>query len=178
MHLVLLTVMGDSSSGIGALGFSGQAFLIQLITFILAYLVLRRYAFGPIIRLMRQRRATIDDSVKLAAKLRQEQTELDQKVDKILHEASQKADSIIAEAQEAVRQASRDSDDKARTKAAAILAEAEERLKLESNQARKTLEKEVVGLISEVTEAVIEQKLDTKKDLQLIEKALKERQVA
>jgi len=44
--LQIISVFGEtSSSGLGALGISGQALLIQLITFGLAFLVLRRYAF-------------------------------------------------------------------------------------------------------------------------------------
>ena len=39
------------------LGVDGKAFVIQLITFVLAYLVLRRYAFGPILKVLRERRA-------------------------------------------------------------------------------------------------------------------------
>jgi len=59
---------GDSSSGLGALGISGQAFLIQLVTFLLAFLVLRQWAFKPIVRLLRERRETIDRGVHLGNK--------------------------------------------------------------------------------------------------------------
>ena len=36
-----------------------------------------------------------------------------------------------------------------------------------------TLEKELVGLISDATEAIIEEKVDARKDAQIIERALK-----
>ncbi|HEY5153065.1 MAG TPA: F0F1 ATP synthase subunit B [Candidatus Saccharimonadales bacterium] len=173
-----MVYFGDSSSGIGALGFSGQAFLIQLITFILAYLVLRRYAFGPILKVMKQRRETIESSVKLTEQLRKEQVELEQKVEKTLHEARQQADDIIAGAQDTGRQAVREAEDKARQKAAAVLAEAEDRIKQDTTRARAALQQELVGLISDVTEAVIDEKVDAQKDAQLIERALKERQAA
>ena len=178
MNIVLLTHFGASSSGIGALGFSGQAFLIQLVTFILAFLVLRHYAFGPILKVMQQRRETIEDSVKLAEQLRKEQTELEDKVEKTLHETRQKADGIIAEAQDAARQTIRDGEEKARAKSAGILAEADSRIVQDTTRARKKLEKELVGLIADTTEAVIGEKVDVKKDAQLIERALKERQTA
>jgi F-type H+-transporting ATPase subunit b len=178
MNIVLLTHFGASSSGIGALGFSGQAFLIQLITFILAYLVLRHYAFGPILKVMQQRRETIESSVKLAEQLRKEQVELEEKVAKTLHETRQKADGIITEAQDAARQTIRDGEEKARAKSAGILAEADSRIIQDTARARKKLEKELVGLIADTTEAIIEEKVDVKKDAQLIERALKERQAA
>jgi F-type H+-transporting ATPase subunit b len=178
IHLVPMTHFASSSSGIGALGFSGQAFLIQLITFILAYLVLRRYVFGPILAVMRQRRETIEGSVTLAEKLQKEQVALDEKVEKTLHETRQKADSIIAEAQDSGRQAIREAEDKARQKAAAIISEADSQVAQNTARARKQLEKELVGLIADTTEAVIEEKVDATKDAQLIERALKGRQTA
>jgi F-type H+-transporting ATPase subunit b len=173
-----LTQFADSSSGIGALGFSGQAFLIQLITFILAYLVLRRYAFGPILNALQQRRETIESSVKLTADLQKEKTELEEKVEKALRDSRQQADSIIAGAQDAARQAILEAEDKARGKAAAIIKDAESRIVTDTSRARKQLEKELVGLISDVTEAIIDEKVDAKKDAQLIERALKGRQTA
>lgn len=167
-----------SSSGIGALGVSGQAFVIQLITFILAYFVLRQWAFGPIIKVLRERRETIESGVKLGEQMQKEKAELEAKVDEVLHESRQKADEILAGAQESARQAVREAEDKAREKAAGILKEAEERIVQDTARARQQLEKELVGLISEATEAIIEEKVDPKKDSQLIDRALKGRQTA
>ena len=41
-----------SSSGLGALGFSLSSFLIQLGSFLIVFLILKRYAFKPIIKLL------------------------------------------------------------------------------------------------------------------------------
>lgn len=168
----------DSSSGIGALGIDGKAFVIQLITFILAYLVLRRYAFGPILKVLRQRRETIENGVKLGEQMKQEQADMEAKVEKALHEARAKADEIIAGAQETGRQTVHEAEEKARDKAAGIVSAAEERVKQDVAQARRALEKELVGLVADATEAIIDEKVDAKKDAQLIERAIKQRQTA
>ncbi len=172
------TIFAESSSGIGALGFDGQAFLIQLITFILAILLLRRYAFGPITKVLHERRETIEQGVKLGEDMRKEKAELERKVDDLLHDAREQADGIIAGAQESGRQAVRDAEDKARQKAEGILAEADQRIAQDTARARQELEKEVVSLVSDVSEAVIGEKVDAKKDAQLIERALKGKQAA
>jgi F-type H+-transporting ATPase subunit b len=168
----------NSSSGLGALGVDGKDFLIQLATFVLAFLVLQRYAFQPILKVMRERQATIESGVKLGEEMKVERTKLEAEVEQKLQEARQKADSVITDAQDAARQTIREAEDKARTKAAGILQEAEARIAQDTTRARNQLEKELVGLISEVTEAVVEEKIDTAKDTQLIERALKERQAA
>jgi F-type H+-transporting ATPase subunit b len=172
------TVFAESSSGLGALGFDAQAFVIQVITFILAYLVLRRYAFGPITKMLRERRETIESGVKLGEQMRQEKAELESKVEDTLHEARQQADDIIAGAQDSGRQAVREAEEKAKAKAEGIVAEAESRIAQDTNRARKQLEKEIVGLVADATETVIHEKVDKKKDAELIERSLKERQTA
>jgi F-type H+-transporting ATPase subunit b len=169
---------GDSSSGLSALGVDGRAFLIQLITFLLAYLVLRRYAFGPILKVLRQRRETIENGVKLGEQMKREQAEMEARVEKELHDARSKADGIIAAAQDNGRQTIREAEEKAREKAAGIISSAEDRIKQDTLQARRKLEKELVGLVVDAAEAIIEEKVDAKKDAQIIERALRERQTA
>jgi F-type H+-transporting ATPase subunit b len=173
-----ITQFAESSSGIGALGIDGKAFIIQLVTFLLAFWVLKRYAFGPIIKLMDERRNTIESGVKLGEKMRKDETEMEAKIEKALHDARKQADGIIAAAQDSGRQVVRDAEDKARDKASGILKSAEEQIKSETQRARKQLEKEIVGLVSDATEVIIGEKVDAKKDAQLIDRALKEQQAA
>lgn len=163
----------SSATGIGALGIDLKALVIQLITFGLAYLVLRRYAFGPIMRVLQERRETIEKGVQLGEQMQKQQAELDAKVAKALADARTQADSAIAAAQEEARATVHEAEDKARTKAESIITEAEERIKQDTARARQKLEKEVVGLVAEATEAIIDEKVDSKKDAELIDKALK-----
>lgn len=173
MH-VLLTQFGESASGIGALGVDVKALVIQLVSFVLAFLVLKKWAFGPIVRMMEQRRATIEQGVKLGEQMQKDKAKLDAQIADTLQKARSEADGIIAQAQDTSRQTVREAEDKARDKAAGILKDAEERIATDTARARKKLESEVVGLISEATEAIIGEKVDAKKDAQLIDRALKE----
>ena len=176
MLINALTQFGEASaeSGLGALGVDGKAFLIQLITFVLAFLVLKKWAFGPITKIMDERRKTIEAGVNLGEQMRKDQAALEAKVAETLADARSQADGIIAGAHEASRQAIREAEDKARDKAAGILSEAEQRIANDTKRARKQLEGELVGLISEATEAIIGEKVDAQKDAALIDRALKE----
>jgi len=170
-----LTQFGDSSSGLGALGLDGKALIIQLVTFVLAFWVLQHWAFKPIIKMMERRRETIEKGVKLGEQMQKEQAELEKKVSQALHEARKEADGILAEAKSQGRQAVQEAEAKAKEKAEGIVASAEERIKRDASRARKQLETELVGLISDATEAIIDEKVDAKKDATLIDKAMKER---
>lgn len=162
----------DNSSGIGALGIDGQALLIQLVTFILAFLVLRRYAFKPILKVLQERRDTIDKGVTLGEEMQKERAKLDKTVASELHAARTKADGILAEASDTARATVREAEERARSKGDGIVKDAEERAAQEVKRARKALESELVGLISDATEAIIDEKVDAQKDAQLIDRAL------
>ncbi|HET9098581.1 MAG TPA: F0F1 ATP synthase subunit B [Candidatus Saccharimonadales bacterium] len=173
--LNLLSQFASSSSGgIGALGLNAQSFVIQLLTFIIALLILRKWAFKPILKVMDERRETIEQGVKLGEEMKKEKADFEAEVEKQLHDARQKADEILANANDAARETIKESEDTAKEKAANILKAAEERITQETAIARQNLESELVGLIADVTEAVLEEKVDQTKDSELIKRTLKE----
>lgn len=171
--VVSLTQFATGTSGLGALGIDGKAFIIQIVTFILGYLVLKKWAFGPIVKLMDQRRETIEKGVELGQRMQQEKAALDAKVEQTLHKARTEADKIISEAQAAGRQAIQDAEEEARRKAAGILKANEDRMKQDLARARQALEKEIAGLVNEATEVIIHEKVDSRKDAALIDEVLK-----
>lgn len=174
MHMIsYFAATTEEGSGLTALGVDGKAFLIQLITFLLAYLILRRFAFGPIMKVMNERRETIESGVKLGEQMQKEKAALESQVTKALHDARTQADGIVAEAQAAARDSIREAEEKASEKAATIVKEGQARGEQEVARARKALEAELVDLISGATEAIIDEKVDAKKDAALIDRALK-----
>lgn len=174
MVLETLTILGASTaeSG-GVLGLNLQAFAIQFITFILAILVLQRFAVKPILKKLNERRETIEQGVTLGEQMQKDKAEQDAKVEKALRDAREEADKIIAEAGDTARQNIQEAEEAARKKADAILTQADERIKQDTARARQKLEKDLAGLVSEATEAIIGEKVDAKKDAALIDRALK-----
>ncbi|HSW37083.1 MAG TPA: F0F1 ATP synthase subunit B [Candidatus Saccharimonadales bacterium] len=163
------------SSGIGALGISPSAFVIQLITFVLVFLLLKKFAFKPIVRLLEERRKVIDDGVKMGQRMEKERAKLDEEVTKVMRDARTEADKIIANGQKEAREIIREAEKVGQRKVDTMLADAEARINEETEQAKHKLEKEIVGMVSEATEAIVEEKVDPEKDAELIDKALKDR---
>lgn len=163
----------SSEQGIGALGFDGSALLIQLVTFVLVFLVLKRFAFEPILRVLKERRETIDSGITLGEQMKKERAELESQIEAKLQDAVKEADGIIARAEEAAKTTVREAEEKAKTKAADVLKDAENRITQDAARARQSLEKEMAGLVADATEAIIQEKVDVKKDAELIQRALK-----
>jgi F-type H+-transporting ATPase subunit b len=155
------------------LGLNPKAFLIQLITFVFVFLVLKRFAFKPITRMLEKRRQTIEDGVRLGQKLEKEKDRLDQEVARVMREARHEADKIIAAGHKDARAAVREAEKTAAAKADRILKDAEERIHEEQAHARRKLEKDLVGLVSEATETIVGEKVDAKRDAELVKRAMK-----
>jgi F-type H+-transporting ATPase subunit b len=165
----------EEATGLGALGVSAQAFVIQLVTFVFVFLLLKKFAFAPIGRLLEKRRQTIDDGVRLGQKLERQREKMDQEAAKITREARHEADRIIASGHKESREVLREAEKKANRKTEAMLADAEARIHEDIQAAKRKLEKDIVGLVSEATEAIVGEKVDPKKDAEIIEKVIRKR---
>lgn len=173
---LLHTFASGSSSGI--LGLNLQAFVIQLVTFLIVLLALRQWAFKPIAKLLDERRKTINSGLTLGEKMRAQEAELEEKVGKELSKAREEADKIIANAEQEARTTIQSAEETARNRADNMINDAKVQIDLETNRQRLSLEKELVGLVSEVSEAIIGEKVDVEKDAQLINRAFQERRTA
>lgn len=165
----------EKASGLGALGVSFSAFVIQLITFVFVFLILKRFAFDRIGAVLEKRRKTIDDGVRLGQKLEKEREKLDKEVAKVMKEARHEADRIIANGHKEAREVLREAEKAAQRKTDAMVTDAQARIDEDHRQAKQKLEKDIVGLVSEATEVIVNEKVDPKKDAELIDKALKKR---
>jgi F-type H+-transporting ATPase subunit b len=159
----------------GILGLSLQAFVIQILTFILVFLLLKKFAFNRIVALLDKRHDVIEKGVRHGLEMEKEREKLEKETDKIVREARHGADEIIGDAQKEARDILREAEKTAHKKTELMLKDAESRINEEVEQARHKLEKDIAGLVSDVTEAIVEEKVDAKKDADLIDRAIKKK---
>ena len=155
------------------LGLSLEAFIIQIVTFVLIFFLLKRFAFDPIVKLLNKRHEVIEQGVKHGLEMEKEKAKLAKETEKVIRDARHAADDIIGDAQKEAREIIRESEKAAHKKTEIMMVDAEARIAEEAEQARRKLEKEISGLVSEATEAVVEEKVDAKKDADLIDRAIK-----
>ena len=163
----------EQPEGIAALGLDGQAFVVQLITFLLVFFVLYKFVFSRVVDLLEKRRETIEEGMRLTTEAVAERDKLEKEVAKIRAAARKEADEIIARTQEQTSGMIKEAEEAAVAKAHNIMEEAKKKIDEETARARRKLEAEVVDLVIGATEKVAGEKLDAKKDAALISKALK-----
>lgn len=173
MYMGLFAATSEPS-GAGALGINGQAFLIQLVTFLLFFVVLEKLAIKPLLKRLNARRVVVDDGVKLGLELQQQKAHLDEDIAKALEAARAEADRILDEGRQVATKSIKDAETAAREKAERIIAEAGERLKEDAARARAEMEDEIAALVGDVAEAVVGTELTAARDSVFIKKTVRE----
>lgn len=170
----LFTFMANAeeAQGIAALGIDPLAILAQAATFLVLFFVIKKYALDGIVKSLEQRRKTIDDGVRLGVEMEAEKEKLEAKIEEQLAKARKEADKIIAESHEEAGGIMKEAEAETARRVEAMLAEATNRIEEETANARAELQQEMRTLVAEATETILEEKLDTKKDASLLERAL------
>lgn len=170
----LVTIFGNSEQpqGLAALGLDLVAILAQTLTFLLLFFVVKKYALEKIVNTLEDRRKTIESGVRLGRKMEAEQNKLSDKIEKELKKARSEADNIIAQSKEEASGIIRDAEEATARKVQAMLDDAHAKIEEDIATARKNLEKDVRILVANATGVILEEKLDAKKDMSLIDKAL------
>jgi F-type H+-transporting ATPase subunit b len=164
-----------AGSPLAALGVDGKSLIFQLITFVLVFLILKKFAFGPISKMLAERRKTIDEGVKAGLEYEKARAKLDKEHERIVREAHVEADKIVGNANKEAREVVREAEKTAQRKAESVLTDAEARIHEEQERAKRSLEKDIIGLVSDATEAIVGEKIDAKKDGEIIRKLMNDR---
>ncbi|MFM8365501.1 MAG: ATP synthase F0 subunit B, partial [Verrucomicrobiota bacterium] len=78
-------------------GVSWPKFLAQIVLFTTVYLILKKFAFGPIIAIFEERRKTIEEAQANAEKIKRQLAESELRCQEILRKANADAQRIIEE---------------------------------------------------------------------------------
>lgn len=165
----------DAAEQSGILGFNPQVLVFQLLTFVLVFALLKKFALDKIVAILDNRHKVIDDGVRLGRELERERDKLEQETARITREARLEADRIIANSHKEAREILRDAEQAAKRKTDAMVADAEARIHEDTQAAKRKLEKDIVSLVSEATEAIVGEKVDPKKDAEIIKKVIQKR---
>jgi F-type H+-transporting ATPase subunit b len=143
-----------------------------IICFLIALYVLKRYAFGPIQKMIDDRREQIRRSIEEADNARQEARKLLEEHRALMSEARGEAEQILAEARktgDAMEQRMRDETETERQRR---LEETRREIAAETGRALEQIRSEVADLTLEATSIVVGKKLDSDRDRELISQAI------
>jgi len=145
------------------------------VVFTLLVLLLKKFAWKPILSAVDERNKSIKDSLAQAEKARSEMSELTANNEKIIAQAKVDRDIILKEARDMKNEIISEAKDKANKEAEKLVSIAKEQILNEKMKAITELKNHVADLSIEMAEKILSSELsDVAKQKELVTKALKE----
>ena len=155
--------------------FSVGLFFWQSLLFIALILLLKKFAWGPILTAVEEREDGIKDALEAAEKAKAEMQALNADNERILAEARIERDALLKEAREIKDGIVSDAKELANTEADKILTNAKDQINNEKMKAMTELKNTVATLSIDIAEKVLRSELtDKKKQEDLVANTLKE----
>ena len=155
--------------------FSFGLFFWQLFIFIGLILLLRKFAWKPILDTVNERESSIKDAMSEADKARNEMAAIQESNQKVLKEARAEREALLKDARNTGAEIVAQAKTEAKTEANKIISQAQEAIQNEKRAAVNELKNQVAKISLEIAEKVIDTELANKdKQAQLVDKLLKD----
>jgi len=135
-------------------GWNWKLFLAQVVSFCIVALLLRRFAYKPILAVLEDRRRKIEEGQLNAEKIRKELAEAEKRYQEIVAKANADAQRMIDEARESAAHVSERKQQEAITSAEQIVSKAKEAAALEHERQMQALKRELGRLVIDTTAKV------------------------
>jgi F-type H+-transporting ATPase subunit b len=145
------------------------------IAFLAVLFILRKTAWGPILKALSEREESIANSLREAEKAREEMAELNSDNERLLQEARAKRDEMLKESKDIAAKLVSDAKADARAIATKEIESARQAIETERKAAIAELKAEVAKLSVDIAERLIKEELaDSDKQKNLIDKLISE----
>lgn len=156
-------------------GFSLGLFIWQAILFIALILLLKKFAWKPILDSVNDREEGIKNALDAAEKAKLEMQNLQADNQKLLQEARAERETMLKEARDMKNKMIEDAKDEAKSAAGKLIEQAQAAIETEKKAAIAELKSQVASLSIEIAEKVVREELSNKdKQVKLVESMLGE----
>lgn len=155
--------------------FSLGLFFWQTLLFVLLLLLLKKYAWKPMLTAVNDREEGIKNALDSAEKAKREMENLQADNQKLLQEARAEREAMLKEARDIKNKMIEDAKDQAKEEAGKLVAQAQASIETEKKAAIAELKAQVANLSIEIAEKVVREELSNKdKQMKLVESMLGE----
>ena len=164
----------EQTDVLGTLGINWKLFLAQAVNFSVILFILWRWVFRPVGGALEARRQRIEQSIAKAEQIEKQMREADETREQKLREARIEAEKIIQRTTTEAEKSRQETLAKARAEAEKTLGKAKETMEAEKQQMIKEVREEVADLVVFATEKILKEKLDEKKDKELVKSIIED----
>jgi F-type H+-transporting ATPase subunit b len=133
-----------------------------LLAFLLVFFILRKYAWGPILKSLNERQQGIADSLATAEKIKAEMVQLKGENEALLAKAREERAQLLKDARDTRDKMINEAKDQAKEEAAKIIADARLAIEQQKMAAITEVKNQVGALVVEVAEKILRRELTDK----------------
>lgn len=159
---------------LGAGGLNIGDMVIQLVFFIGLLVLLGKFAWGPLMNMMKEREDYVANEINTAEKSREEAQRMQREASEELKQTRQDAQNIIEDARKTAGQQERDILESARNEAERIKESARQEIEQERDKAVQVLKDHVASMSVMIASKVIEKELSEQEQEKLINQYIDE----
>lgn len=154
------------------LGINGALLISQIVNFVLLIILLKKYAYGPVLKMLNDRAEKIERSLKEAKKIEEELKNTEETKVAEIRKAKEEAAEIVKKSYDVAQANAEKTIDETRKKTQEIVAKAKEEIQDEKEKSVKEAEKEIADLAIQIAEKIIRKNLDGAVEKKLAEETL------
>jgi len=174
-YLAAAGAHGEPGAGLlEQFGVNWQNLLAQIVVFLAVFYILKRFAFGPILAQLEERRERIREQQENAAKIKSELAEAEETRKRLVADANDRATKIVTEAEGTAAALSERRTQEAIAQAEALVAKARDAAARDRDQLMAELKREVGRLVVQTTAKVAGKVLTPEDQRRLQEEAARE----
>ncbi len=162
------------SQHLGILSPDTTLVILTWISFFALLAILHRFAWKPILAGLKQREDYIRKSLDDADKIKSQLAEVEAAKGRILDEAKDRANAIIEQSRKMGSELAGQIEKRAKKNAEGIISSAHQEIEGERERVRNALKKESAQTAVSLAEKILKENLDTKKNRDLINQAIKD----
>lgn len=134
-------------------------FFWTLVAFIAVFLILRKFAWGPILSSLGEREKGIADSIATAERVKEEMSQMKSENEKLMAQAREERSVMLKEAKEMKERIVNEAKEQAKTEANKIIADAQLQIQQQKMAAITEVKNEIGALAVEVAGKIIRKQL-------------------
>jgi F-type H+-transporting ATPase subunit b len=138
-------------------------FFWTLVAFIAVFLILRKFAWGPILSSLGEREKGIADSIATAERVKAEMSQLKAENEKLMAHAREERSMMLKEAKEIKDKMISEAKDQAKAEANKIIIDAQQQITVQKNAALTEVKNEIGNLAVEVAGKILRKELSAAK---------------
>lgn len=137
-------------------------FFFSLLIFIIVFLLLKKFAWTPILAVLKERETSISDSIASAERVKEEMAQMKAEHEHVLAEAKAERSKILKEAKDAKDHIIAEAKTQAQAEAKKIITEAYAAIETQKQAALTEVKNQVGNLVIDVAEKVLRRELSNK----------------